>query len=102
MAITPTRLILPPLTPLTSSPVRAEGSTTPQVDFGTVLKNAMGDVNKTLIESEQMDSLLAQGKLSNVHDAVIAAEKASMAMELTVQVRNRILEAYQEIMRMTV
>ncbi|HEX2954025.1 MAG TPA: flagellar hook-basal body complex protein FliE [Bacillota bacterium] len=102
MAITPTRLILPPLTPLTSSPIQKEQSTTPQVDFGTVLKNAMGDVNKTLLESETMDSLLAQGKLNNVHDAVIAAEKASMALELTVQVRNRIVEAYQEIMRMNI
>jgi flagellar hook-basal body complex protein FliE len=102
MAMTPVRLVLPPLTPLASTPSRTEQSSALQADFGTVLKNAMEDVNKTLVESETMDSLLAQGKLSNVHDAVIAAEKASLALELTVQVRNRIIEAYQEIMRMTV
>lgn len=99
MAITPVKLVLPPLTPLAAA--RQTPASPASEDFASVLKGALGDVNKTLIESEKMDGLLAQGKLTNVHDAVIAAEKASMAMELTVQVRNRVVEAYQEIMRMS-
>lgn len=98
MAITPIKFILPPLNPI--SPVRASQPAQSQDDFASILKNAMGDVNNSLMDSEKMDNLLAQGKLTNVHDAVIAAEKASMALELTVQIRNRVVEAYQEVMRM--
>jgi len=54
------------------------------------------------LEAQRTDLLLAQGKLANVHEAIMAAEKASLTLELTVQIRNRIIEAYQEIMRMNV
>jgi len=44
----------------------------------------------------------AQGKISNIHEVIIEAEKASIALRLTVEVRNRIVEAYREIMRMQI
>ena len=40
--------------------------------------------------------------MENVHEATIAAEKAALALELTVQIRNKVVEAYQEIMRMSI
>ena len=101
MAITPVKFVLPPLNPISPARSAVEPPRASE-DFASVLKNALSDVNKTLLDSERMDNLLAQGKLPNIHDAVIAAEKASLALSLAVQVRNRIVDAYQEVMRMTV
>ena len=100
MAITPTRLVLPLAHQPTTS--RLEPKETPGQDFASLLKNALVEVNQAQLESAQMDRMLAEGKLTNVHDAVIAAEKATLSIELTVQIRNKIVEAYQEVMRMNV
>ncbi|MGB4266344.1 MAG: flagellar hook-basal body complex protein FliE, partial [Limnochordia bacterium] len=50
---------------------------------------------------EQAGLLLAKGEI-DVHNAVIMAEKANLALQLTIAIRNKIIEAYQEIMRMQV
>lgn len=100
MAITPTRFMLPPIS--TTSPQRSSAGPNPTGDFGAMLRNALAEVNQTQLESARMDRLLAQGQLTNVHEAVIAAEKATLSLELTVQIRNKLLEAYQEVMRMNV
>lgn len=98
MSITPTRFMLPPLTPLSQRPVMKPPATG---DFGAVLRNALAEVNQAQLDSARLDRMLAQGELAHVHEAVIAAEKATLSLELTIQIRNKILDAYQEIMRMT-
>ena len=55
--------------------------------------NSTGEVNA-------MAQDLATGSLNDVHSFTVAAEKAALAMELTVAVRDRALSAYQEVMRM--
>jgi flagellar hook-basal body complex protein FliE len=45
---------------------------------------------------------LATGKSNNIHETMIAAEKADLSLRLMVQVRNKIIEAYQEVMKMQV
>jgi flagellar hook-basal body complex protein FliE len=100
MAITPMRFILP-LVNQSSTP-RLEPKETPKQDFALLLKDALVEVNQDQLESARLDRMLAEGKLTNVHDAVIAAEKATLSIELTVQIRNKIIEAYQEVMRMNV
>jgi len=45
---------------------------------------------------------LAAGQVEDISEVVIAGEKASIAVQLTMQVRNKMVEAYQEIMRMQV
>lgn len=101
MAITPVRFVLPPLSAM-SSERPSVGTPAKAGDFAEMLHNALGEVNRAQLDSQKADQMLAQGKLANVHDAVIAAEKASLTLEMTVQLRNKILEAYQEIMRMNV
>lgn len=101
MAISPTRFMLPPLTSL-SSQQKASAGTPAAGDFGAILRNALTEVNQTQLDSARMDQMLAKGQLTNVHEAVIAAEKATLSLELTVQIRNKLLEAYQEVMRMNV
>lgn len=70
--------------------------------FAQVLQGYLDEVNKLQIHSEQLDQQLAAGTLENIHEATVAAEKAALAIELTVQIRNKVIEAYQEIMRMPI
>ena len=69
-------------------------------DFAQILKEALDKVNSMQKKAEKMTDDFAKGKISNIHDVIIEAEKASIALRLTVEVRNRIVEAYREIMRM--
>ena len=73
-----------------------------QVSFGETLKQAIEQVNQLDVHSSKMGELLAAGKLEHIHDLTIAGAKASTAIELTAHVRNKAVEAYQEIMRMSV
>jgi flagellar hook-basal body complex protein FliE len=67
--------------------------------FADLLKDAVDQVNQLQGQADKLAEQLAQGKLDNVHEVMIAMEKASLAMQLTIQVRNKVVEAYQEIMR---
>ncbi|MDR3592750.1 MAG: flagellar hook-basal body complex protein FliE [Negativicutes bacterium] len=70
--------------------------------FANVLSDAITDVNKLQNDAQQASINLATGKLNDVSEVVIATEKATIALQLTMQVRNKIVEAYQEVMRMQV
>lgn len=70
-------------------------------DFGHLLKSALTSVNNQLNEAEAASFMLANGEM-DIHNAVIIAEKANLALQLTVTIRNKVIEAYQEIMRMQV
>ena len=70
--------------------------------FGEYLGDALGNVNALEQESEKMNALLAAGQVEDISQVVVAAEKADIALQLTLQVRNKAVEAYQEIMRMQV
>ena len=71
-------------------------------NFGEFLTQALGDVNKLQNDSSKASFDLAAGKLQDVSQVTIAAEKATIAMQLTMQVRNKMIDAYQEVMRMQV
>ena len=70
--------------------------------FGEFLEDSLGQVNGLIKDSERLNMELAAGRITDVSEVVIAGEKASIATQLTMQVRNRAVEAYQEIMRMQV
>lgn len=93
------------LTPISSNSVSPV--TTPAVDgdhksFGEFLTDALGDVNKLQASSAQASFDLAAGTLQDVSQVTIATEKANIALQLTMQVRNKMIDAYQEVMRMQV
>jgi len=71
-------------------------------NFGEFLTEALGEVNNLQNESAKASFDLAAGKLQDVSQVTIAAEKASIAIQLTMQVRNKVIDAYQEVMRMQV
>ena len=71
-------------------------------DFAQMLMDTMKEVNQTQLESQGLQNQFMAGQPVEFHDLMIAMEKAGTAMQLTMQVRNKVLEAYQEMMRMQV
>ncbi len=74
----------------------------PGESFAATLKNAVNTVDSLQKAADVKMQELATGKSQNIHETMIAAEKADIALKLMVQVRNKIIEAYQEIMKMQV
>lgn len=68
--------------------------------FSDIFSGYLNNVNQQLLGSEKLTAQLATGEVKNLHEVTIAAQKASIALQLTVQVRDKAVEAYQEIMRM--
>jgi flagellar hook-basal body complex protein FliE len=71
-------------------------------DFGSVIVNALEGLQATQNHADNLAVKAATGDLNDVHDYMIAAGEASLATEYTVAVRNRAVEAFNEIMRMQV
>ncbi len=71
-------------------------------NFGEMLENSLKQVNKIQIDSENMKKELALGKVDNLHDVSIASEKANIALQVTMSVRGKVVEAYKEIMRIQI
>lgn len=70
--------------------------------FNDFLKNALDEVNQLQTESESYTKLLALGQVENIHDVTIASDKAKIALQMTLAIRNKVVDAYKEIMRMQV
>ena len=73
----------------------------PASAFGVELMNAMQKVDETQRVAEQKSVEAAQGA-GNVHEVALALEQADVTLKVAVRARNKIVEAYQEIMRMQV
>ncbi|MCH8273668.1 MAG: flagellar hook-basal body complex protein FliE [Armatimonadetes bacterium] len=71
-------------------------------DFGRMLTDALKEVNDAQMAARDVQNDLMAGRKVEYHDLVFAMERASVALQLTMQVRNKLLEAYQEIQRMQV
>lgn len=70
--------------------------------FLETLKGAMGEVSKLHEEADRAVQDLATGKNKDIHNTMIALEKASVSFQLMMQVRNKIISAYETIMRTSV
>ena len=85
-----------------TSPISSKSSISGDKSFADTLKSAINEVNDMQVVSNKKIQDLAVGKTDNVSDVMITAEKADIAMRVMVQVRNKVLDAYNEIMRMQV
>jgi flagellar hook-basal body complex protein FliE len=70
--------------------------------FGNMLADMIQDAGKLQNEADQAITQVQMGGKGSVHEAIIALEKADISFRTMLQVRNKILEAYQEVMRMQV
>ena len=71
-------------------------------DFSAHLKDALGEVNELQSKAgEAIQQMVGEGK-GDLQETMIALEKADVSFRLMMQIRNKVLDAYQEIMRMQV
>lgn len=83
----------------------AKASKTENRDFGSVFQSALGMVDETnelQNSAESAEIQFSLGESTNTHDLQIAQEKANVALQYTVAVRDKVLEAYREIMNMQI
>lgn len=98
------------ITPLEMTPVQMSAKThigetkeeEPVKSFGEYLTDSLKKVNELELESEKLNAAMAAGRIEDISQVVVAAQKAEIALQLTLQLRNRATSAYQEIMRMQV
>ncbi len=71
-------------------------------NFTDNLMQALGEVNKLQIDATEATNQLLKGDIQNLHQVMIKMEEAQLALQLTVQTVNKVIQAYQEISRMQV
>ncbi len=82
--------------------IQPKSASSVQKEFSHLLKDAINNVNESQKTSDIMTEKLIKGENVDLHQVMIASEKASVSLQTTLQIRNKVIEAYQEIMRMQV
>jgi len=70
--------------------------------FNDILKNAIGDVNKTQVEGYKAMEGIATGNVPNLQEAVQRIEQAELSLKLALEVKNKAVAGFKEIMKMPV
>lgn len=70
--------------------------------FGDMLVNAVNEVNRMQTDADHQAQLAATGRAENPHAAVIAMEKADLALDMTVRVTEKLIDAYKQVSRMQI
>jgi len=83
-------------------PLKASDTGKSEVSFKEMLLDAINSVNDLQHESDAITEDFIAGRTDSIHDVMIAGTKASLALDFMIEIRNKIVEAYQEIMRMQV
>ncbi|SDC86032.1 flagellar hook-basal body complex protein FliE [Paenibacillus sp. UNCCL117] len=96
------KVSLAPLQMVKTAPTNDMSASVVTDQFSRYLNGAISDLNTQQAAVDKLNTQFVKGEISDVHQLMIASEKASLGLELTVQVRNKVIEAYQEIMRMQV
>lgn len=79
-----------------------ETAADPAGNFAGVLKSALDGVNATQAKAQDLGEAYQRGEVTDVAKVMLARQEAGIAFEATLQVRNKLLAAYQDIMRMGV
>ncbi len=90
------------IAPLTSAPasVRIQGTAPGGDPFSQLVSRLIDDANAQQLQSNEVLNQFATGQSDNVQDLVLAVAKADLSFRLVLEIRNRLIEAYQEVMRM--
>jgi flagellar hook-basal body complex protein FliE len=91
------------LLPASTEPAQSStSSAATTADFARWMEQELGQVNDKLLQADDMVRKLALGEVDNVHHVMIALDEARLSFQLLTQVRNKLLESYQDILRMSV
>jgi flagellar hook-basal body complex protein FliE len=88
------------LTSLSRPQGPAGGQETPAAGFGDILKNSIQAVSNDAMEADQLVQGLVSGEHANIHETMIAMEKAGISLRLVTKVQQKVIDAYREISRM--
>ncbi|MES2365352.1 MAG: flagellar hook-basal body complex protein FliE [Pseudomonadota bacterium] len=89
--------------PETTSNVLPTGGAVDKVNFADALKSSLDQVNSTQVQSQQLGQRFAMGDDKvNLSDVMISMQKANISFQATIQVRNKLVSAYHEIMNMQI
>jgi flagellar hook-basal body complex protein FliE len=95
---------LNPITPASlenTTTIRSEdGAQKAGTDFAKFLNNALGQVNALQMNADAASLQLATGQVQDMSTVMVALEKANLSLALTVEVRNKVLDAYHQVMSM--
>jgi flagellar hook-basal body complex protein FliE len=78
------------------------GQETEATSFGTLLQETIKKLNDSQLEADAQVNSFLKGDTTDVHRVMIAMQKAEMTLNLAMQFRNKIIQAYEEVMRMQV
>jgi len=96
-------MAIQPIEPHQINPAQGAGRVeASDASFMDALKESIRQVNDAQLQADQAISDLTTGKQQDLHQTMIAIEKASLSFELMMQVRNKIVAAYEEISRMQI
>lgn len=94
--------VMPVALPISSPQIEESKNTQSNQSFGDVLNNAIKEVNDAQVRADETTQSFLSGEIQDIHQVTIAMEEAKLMMHLAVEVRNKVIEAYQEISRMQV
>lgn len=98
-------ITIPPIASGPSSAARIEKGTAGKKagqGFGSILDRSIGEVNKLQHEADQAVDALTAGRSTDVHNTMIALQKADVSFRLLMQIRNKVVSAYETVMRMQI
>ncbi|MBF74937.1 flagellar hook-basal body complex protein FliE [Candidatus Poribacteria bacterium] len=108
MQVHPIHFLIPSLetTSIKSTSSLADGGATQtmaiQPSFRKLMQSTLSNVNELQLAAQEASRKFATGESENLHELMIMLEEAKLALDLTVEVRNKAIEAYQELTRMQV
>jgi len=86
-----------------SSGVEARGGETAKVDFGALMKNSLDQVSEAQAQARELTTAFESGDTAvDLPEVMVALQKANISFQAITQVRNKLLNAYQEVMNMQV
>lgn len=86
-----------------NNPVQADSAAAPKVGFADALKSSLDQVNQLQQQAQQQGQSFAMGDdKTSLSDVMISMQKANISLQETIQVRNKLVTAYQNIMSMQV
>jgi flagellar hook-basal body complex protein FliE len=104
MPISSITTAIAPVTPSLPGSTGSGGSSSKPAgaDFGSALKQAVGSLQQLGSQADSAALSLAKGDPIDIHEVMLANEQASLGFSMALQVRNKLVDAYTEIMRMSV
>ena len=101
MNVMPVDMVMPEVMSVLQAPAMGAatmGAVAP-ADFSAIFDKAIGGLNGSLLKAENGLQRLAAGDAKSIHEVMIGIESAKLEFQLAMQIRSRVLEAYQDLMR---